>query len=657
MKRFINWFAVGLLLCFVFSYSSNAQQQQQPRARDMAKEEKIWQELQKTAPKTVDKFKAATEALDKNNYEEAAKLYNEVLKQSPNFEPALRRAGGALVSSGKRDEGLALNQKAVSLNRSADNLISYALALTDFYTNKYKPTQAEYKQALVLAKEAMQKDTENDADYPVLIVQLSLAANDLDEFRNALRVLNEKQPDDAATHYFNGFNLANEGKFDAAEAEIKKAESLGVPHESTQQILGAIEDAKNENNSGLAKYFYYALYLVGAWALGLSVLFVAGKILSVKTLHSIENSDPNDITGGGQAGLRNIYKKVITAAGIYYYLSLPVVMFLVIVAAGAIILFFFYIGTIPIKLVLIIGFVALATIFYMVKSVVVRPKIEDPGRVLTEEEAPGLWALAREVAKTIDTRPVNEIRITHGTELAVYERGGAFAKMQDRAERIFIVGVAVLNDFNQNAFRAVLAHEYGHFSNRDTAGGNIAMRVNLDIIHLAQSMAMSGTATIYNIAFHFLRFYHFLFRRITHGASRLQEILADRVAVHQYGANAFHEGLTHVIRRDIEFRHVAEKEINAALASNRALQNLYEMTEQNEEIKKDLEQQYNEYIAKPTTEDDTHPSPEDRFKWASQIKSREVEPISGTVWDLFKDKTALTAEMNALLEKRLKTMA
>src|SRR5207237_4201638 len=147
-----------------------------------------------------------------------------------------------------------------------------------------------------------------------------------------------------------------------------KAESLGMPHEATQQILGAIEEAKNERISGLAKYFYYALYCVGAWALGLLVLFVAGKILSAKTLHSIETSDPNDVTGGGQAGLRNIYKKVIAAAGIYYYISLPVVMFLVIVAAGAIILFFFYVGTIPIKLVLIIGFVALATIFYMVKS-------------------------------------------------------------------------------------------------------------------------------------------------------------------------------------------------------------------------------------------------------------------------------------------------
>lgn len=80
------------------------------------------------------------------------------------------------------------------------------------------------------------------------------------------------------------------------------------------------------------------------------------------------------------------------------------------------------------------------------------------------------------------------------------------------------------------------------------------------------------------------------------------------------------------------------------------------MTEQNEEIKKDLEQMYNENIALPTTEDDTHPSPQDRFKLISRIKSKDTAPISGQVWDLFKNREALTKEMNTLLETRIKAM-
>lgn len=642
----------GVLFCLMVVGASFAQMNQ----RDMAKEEKIWQQLQQTAPKAVETFKAATVALDAQNYQESAELYNKVLSQSPTCEAAMRRLGFALVGSGKREEGLKASQTTLEFNRTPDNLIGLAMNLTEPGVNNYRATKAELEQAFALSKEAMQKDTENDADYPMMVAQLALATNHLEDFRSASKKLNAQSPELAATHYFNAIRLADEGSLDAAEAEVTKAQSLGMPAAVTQELSTAIQAEKDNSYYGVWKYFYYGLYLVGAWILGLLTLFVAGKILSSKTLHSIENSDPNDITGGGQAGLRKVYKKLIGIAGIYYYLSQPVVMFLVLVAAGGITLLFFWIGTIPIKLILIVGFVALATIFYMVKSLFVRTKVEDPGRALSEAEAPQLWALVREVAAEINTRPVNEIRITHGTDLAVYERGGTRVKMRDNADRILIVGVAVLNGFSQNAFRAVLAHEYGHFSNRDTAGGDVALRVNLDIIRLAEAMALSGTATVYNIAFQFLRVYHFIFRRITHGATRLQEILADRVAVHQYGADAFREGLSHVIRRDIEFRHVADKEISAALSSNRALQNLYEMTEQNEEIKKDLELQYNENIARQTTEDDTHPSPQDRFKWASQIKSRETAPIGGMVWDLFLNREALTNEMNQLLESRIKAM-
>jgi Zn-dependent protease with chaperone function len=653
MKRFADWLLAGLLLCFVFAGFSAAQEERQ---RDLAKEEKIWQELQKTAPKAVETFKAATTALDQKKYPDSIKLYNEVLKQSPDFDPALRRLAYALSDTGKREEALALSQKAVAHNRTPDNLMGQALILTDPGSGNYQPTKSELGQAFVLAKEAIQKDPQSDSDYVLFYAQAALATEHLGDFRDAVKILKARFPELAATHYFNGLELANDGELDAAAAEIKTAESLGLSTEATTKILAAIETEKGSKYFGLGNYFYYGSFLVGAWALGLAVLFVAGKILSAKTLHSIENSDPNDITGGGQAGLRSVYKKIIGIAGVYYYLSQPVVMLLVIVAAGGIVLFFFWVGTIPIKLVAIVGFVALATVFYMIKSLVIRGKSEDPGRVLSEPEAPALWALVREVAKDIGTRPVNEIRLTHGAELAVYERGGMTAKMQDKADRILIVGLAALQGFHQNAFRAVLAHEYGHFSNRDTAGGTIAMRVNMDIMRLAESMARSGTATAYNIAFQFLRFYHFLFRRITHGASRLQEILADRVAVYHYGADAFRDGLTHVIRRDIEFSHIADSEINAAYNAGRALQNLYEMMPQDENISKSLEEEYNKYLTRPTTEDDTHPGPQDRFKLIAQIKPKENAPIDGQVWDLFKDKAALTAEMNDLLEARLKAL-
>jgi hypothetical protein len=273
---------------------------------------------------------------------------------------------------------------------------------------------------------------------------------------------------------------------------------------------------------------------------------------------------------------------------------------------------------------------------------------------LREDEAPGLWALTREVAESVRTRPIDEIRITPGTDLAVYERGSWRERRQDEAQRILILGVGVLNGFSQNAFRAVLAHEYGHFTHRDTAGGDVALRVNADMMKFAHAMAKSGQAVWWNIAFQFLRVYHFIFRRISHGATRLQEVLADRVAVHIYGARAFKEGLGHVVRRAIEFDHLASKEINAAVAARRVVQNLYELPEAaSDEVVKTIEAEVSKAINRQTTEDDTHPSPVRRFSLASRIISRNEPPASGTVWELFTSRENLTHEMSALIDQRV----
>ena len=69
------------------------------------------------------------------------------------------------------------------------------------------------------------------------------------------------------------------------------------------------------------------------------------------------------------------------------------------------------------------------------------------------------------------------------------------------------------------------------------------------------AMVQQGNAQWWNIGWHFVRLYHLLFRRITHGASRLQEINADRVAARAYGKQAFEEGLRHVIKRDVAERY------------------------------------------------------------------------------------------------------
>ena len=215
-----------------------------------------------------------------------------------------------------------------------------------------------------------------------------------------------------------------------------------------------------------------------------------------------------------------------------------------------------------------------------------------------------------------------------------------------------ILGIGVLNDFKQNGFRAVLAHEYGHFTHRDTAGGDIALRVNNDMMKFAHAMIVNDQATPWNVAFQFLRIYHFIFRRSSYGATRLQEVLADRVAAFQYGPLAFEEGLTHVVGKSVEFHHLAVKEIEDSVAVRRALQNLYELrVDQNS----DLQQQIEKSLNRETSEDDTHPSPNDRFRLTRKITGANEMPATGMVWDWFNDREALTKEMTSLIQSEVRT--
>ena len=82
-------------------------------------------------------------------------------------------------------------------------------------------------------------------------------------------------------------------------------------------------------------------------------------------------------------------------------------------------------------------------------------------------------------------------------------------------------------------------------------------------------------------------------------------------------------------------------------------QNLYELTVESDHLKGQLEEQVAAAITRKTTQDDTHPSPHDRFTLAARITSRPYFPIRGQVWDLFKDRAALTAEMNKLVEQKV----
>jgi Zn-dependent protease with chaperone function len=342
---------------------------------------------------------------------------------------------------------------------------------------------------------------------------------------------------------------------------------------------------------------------------------------------------------------------VLWASCVFYYASVPL-SFLAVLALGLGVFWAFsFLGEIPVQIVLALAVVILVTAWAVLKSLwvsVVRPReIPDPGARLAPGTHPALDRVVRSVAERMGTRPVDAVFLTPGAELAVFERGVVWRQLAGRAERCLILGAGVFDGMTQGELKAVLAHEYGHLVNRDTAGGGFALTVRRSILAMAETLAEGGAATWYNPAWWFVRGFYLVFLRISQGASRLQEVLADRWAALAYGGEAFARGLEHAVAQSVRFdRHVA-RTLREVLEGERSLANVYRYVPAEQEDPAALSAAIAQALDAEPSAYDSHPRARDRIAWTAGILpagSLELDD-DRPVWSLFADRDALERDM------------
>ncbi len=631
MKKLQSGVVITLML---LALTASAQKPQ----RDPKREQVLVEQLKQLNPTVVTQYIAATKAMDEDKLTVADSLYSIVYAQAPTFDVAIRRLGSIRFERGKLHEGLELGRKALALHEAPFNYLNLA------YMYMEKTDSTDIQKSYEYLKKAAMLPGGDDSDITILLAQNALQRQDMFIFEREVKQLINTHRELMQTHYFAAILYITKENWSDAHTEIKKAETMGLSQDAVNQLMDS-----GVSNHILKTRIWTALGVItGIWIVGLLILFLLGKFFSGVTLGTIEKGELETGTAHSGGKLRAAYKKLIWAGSVYYYISLPVVLILVIGVTGGLIYLSLALGAIPVKLIFILVVAAGTSIYSMIRSLFVKADTTDPGRLLKPEEAPGLYKLTSEVAQLMGTRPIDEIRITPLNDMAVYEKGTWREKMNDQGKRILIAGTSVLNGFKTQDFKAVLAHEYGHFAHRDTAGGDVAFRVKRDIYNFIIALVKAGQNTVWNLSFHFLRLYYNIFCRITHGATRLQEVLADRLAAQTFGAEAFKNGLTHVIRREIEFVNCANLEIQQAVEQKRAISNLYELQPlTRDSVENELENALNSL----TTEQDTHPSPADRFRYIAGISSHTTtEDDQSLVSSLFTDWNGLTEEMTKSIE-------
>jgi Zn-dependent protease with chaperone function len=408
-----------------------------------------------------------------------------------------------------------------------------------------------------------------------------------------------------------------------------------------------------------AQYFRLELYILAGWTLVSLLLILAGMTLSRVTLKAMYQQRPDVPSETGVTGrrVRELYRAVIALTSICFYFSIPLVIVLVAGATGRIVFDQFVEGQVPVHLVVIVEILTFISLVAIFRGLFARSGEENPGRRLTRREAPQLWVLTEEVARRVQTRPVGWIYITPGTEIAVLERGGPLRKLSGRGRRCLLLGLGALPGLRREQFESILAHEYGHFSHRDTAGGDLATRVSQSIRQMGFMLSINGLDKWYNPFWLFLNGFSRIFLRITAGASRLQEMLADRYAALAFGVDQFVGGLEHIVRQSLVFSRQVANEVEVAQRDDRTIRNVYTLPpiDDREQIDQ-LEKTFAEVMSRDASPYDSHPSPKERVGLLRGLKAGDVKYSENSgLWDLIGDAGQLQDEMTRVIQKNVDT--
>jgi Zn-dependent protease with chaperone function len=636
-----------LLLVLTVAPLASAQGEPEPPGRDPAFEQEIYDRLAEIESEAVPIFQEATEAMDAGDLTAALQGYERVLSLAPGFPDAARRLSYVEMELGLVKDALRHARSALTTDPSPYNEMALARVLL---ATEERDDAAEALTHAQAAVEALPEDPEARS----VLLYAAIVTEDVDLIRKSSAKLVELDPDLAVGHYFAGLLAAEDGRWEEAERELLLARELGMPAEPVEEAL----DAGIRSRARTRRWLRRGGYVIGGWLVGLPVLLGVGAVLSKLTLTTVRDTRPTaDFeVGRGERVVRTLYRIVIGISSLYFYLSVPLLILIVVAATGGIFYLFYLGGSLPLRLLAIIGAAAIYTLYAIVRSVFTRVEEGEPGRPLPRGEAPRLWSLTEEVADEVGVRPVDAIYVTPAPSIAVTERGSIWKKLRGAGRRYLILGLGALPGMSQGQLKAILAHEYGHFSNRDTAGGNLARRVRVSMNRMAYGLAVSGQARWYNPAWLFVRGFNRIFLRITLGASRLQEILADRYAAATYGVQTFIGGLRHIIRQSLAFNAQVAHEVKAAQTEGRDLRNLYALPplEDDEQIRQ-LREKEGEVMGRPTSPYDSHPAPRERLALLEQMDAINCAAGGAApVWDLLPNGESLQEEMTVVVEENVR---
>jgi heat shock protein HtpX len=176
-----------------------------------------------------------------------------------------------------------------------------------------------------------------------------------------------------------------------------------------------------------------------------------------------------------------------------------------------------YIGRVHIKIALACIASAGALVWAIIPRV---DRFDPPGPALEEASHRELFKVIREVAGATRQAMPAEVYLVSDVNAWVTHRGGI---MGFGSRRVMGLGLPLLQGLTVSEFKAVLAHEFGHYAAGDVKLGPWIYKTRAAIGRTLESLGEGVLAIVFSL-------YGGMFLRLTHAISREQEFLADALA-------------------------------------------------------------------------------------------------------------------------------
>ncbi|RMG77183.1 MAG: hypothetical protein D6707_11435, partial [Bacteroidetes bacterium] len=289
------------------------------------------------------------------------------------------------------------------------------------------------------------------------------------------------------------------------------------------------------------------------------------------------------------------------------------------------------------------------------------PKRKTLGITITKNEQKKLWYLTRKIAKEIQAKPIDKIVITPDSGIGVYLEGNLFSTIFGGGKRVLEISLSSLYNLTIGEFKAILAHEYGHFSNKDTQWNSYTYSMGNSLITTLRSMPGPSQGEkeegswirfmmTLNPAYWLLLLYMMLYFKITNAFSRIREVMADIMAMRLYGGRAFRNGLLKVATNDLVFSEIIQsKWVPKLLKEGKTISNFSKFMEivYKDLEKKDIDELQNHILSSKQIHSiyDSHPALKMRIDYAKKfddVPEKDNKPVEELFdnWDEINKKVA-----------------